>query len=571
MASSEKFTKGALLNEQVVKMVLDELEEPHYKQKPYWQWVQNNQQEAAWNLVINWVKDLDDYNPYGPRAPYKLEWNSIEWKEKKDIYYTLSCHIKMQDLLVEEVLVKQKDKVDLPTPIMMDIDTVKKENKKIEECPKIQIQPIVTPPIQPKGLEIAREMRWQPRTIPKPIMVIHKEKEQDSDTEMEEEGTEVKEMVEKLKLLKHPKEKEIHQVQEKLKEVVEIDPIIKQEAKGRTYYIVEGYNIEGEISARLDNKPTFSVTVGEAYEVFELDFEHKSLIPFKCATEQHNHKFIVNVKGLLSPIYCRGRCCSTNAKKPVPLVILIRELAIVTSFRSRKLHVGGSEVKVRLPTGKMQIEGNAYKLESYPLEKNTYETSLKVVSSFTPFLQANCRTHSLRMKYWQENHNKVLENDLTSTRARAEYRWQEISAGFEHIKLNEIWDLGGGDGAISRHFASKLGNANARVFEKNTINPKRKVGLTMLMCYDSLHHMELSKYLEFMRYSPEYVLIREHSEDADPNFLTWHHYAYGDRGPFYFRPLSSYMLTRYKWTKMDIAHKPEFKTCILVGELIAGT
>jgi len=347
--------------------------------------------------------------------------------------------------------------------------------------------------------------------------------------------------------------------------------VVKKQLEKQEYYIVEGYEIEGEIASRLDNKPTFPVTVGEKYELFELDLEQRNLIPFKCATEQHTHKFEVKSNGLLSPIYCRGRCCSTNMKKPVPLVILIRDLAIVTSYRSRKIKGGGSDIRIRFPAGKMNIELNKYELDSFPLDKLTYATSVKITDQLAPMLQATCSSHPLRMKYWQKNHNKVLIQDATTSLKRAEYRWNEIALGFSHIKLNEIWDLGGGDGSISRFFSSRMGVPTTRVFEKNDFRPKRKQGLTMLMCYDSLHHMELSRYVEFMRLSPEYVVIREHSEEVDTNFLVWHHYSYGDRGPFYFRPLSSYMLVRYKWTIMNIAHKPEFKTRILIGELIAGT
>jgi len=79
------------LSEAMVKMIVPAWETVEADRGMRFKWLRDpkNAQVAAWQLVLQKVRDWEDYNPYGMREPLTPTWTVLEWKDEKHMYESL--------------------------------------------------------------------------------------------------------------------------------------------------------------------------------------------------------------------------------------------------------------------------------------------------------------------------------------------------------------------------------------------------------------------------------------------------------------------------------------------------
>lgn len=89
-----KAFKQEKFSEETRAMILSKMKEDLDDLPQRKQWIEANKDEASWNMVAQWISELQYYNPYGEIGKYKMEWASLDWKNPEDAFTNLVSQYK---------------------------------------------------------------------------------------------------------------------------------------------------------------------------------------------------------------------------------------------------------------------------------------------------------------------------------------------------------------------------------------------------------------------------------------------------------------------------------------------
>lgn len=472
----------------------------------------DNRTEVVRSILYETVKGWEDYNPYGPRGSYKLEWMSNQWEQPQDIYFTL-----------REVALKR-------SPHGHEI----REN------------------LQKVANEIGLDQSVQNRLMVKDCSdcgssatctclyrIIDRETGDSALVQGLAEGSAVARQFLQSKVL-NKKITEVQHLSESHKQMREreVSPLMLE---GQDFSIID-YPIpkEGEYEMNLNQEYTLftypSIVQGFVQEV------GGKIVPWKCAkgTCRRPLASSTHIK-----IGCWGASCGSHYAPPSFLL-----LSYITDTVLIKLPVPGSKKSRR---SAIRIKGqNAGRFckGSYSGTRASIRVWLRSLEMhlYAPTelaLPIGWQTHRDRMTSLQQANTPCLPD------SRPSKRWKEISK-YIAKRYDEVWDLGGGGGEIGSFIANKVG-AKYYNLEKGVPFPPASARKVLIMAFQSLHHMEnLDSYYSLVSQAlgELTIIVREHDYVADRRLdlaLEWVHKAYGDDSLTYYRPKEAYLIPGFTW------------------------